>query len=42
MLDFNDHAPLLNESYRHWSGDYIVAEKDPGEVLAVLNQANFV
>lgn len=32
MIDYNDHALLLNESYRHWTG----------EVLAALNQANFV
>ena len=41
MIDYKDHALLLNESYRHWTGDYLVAQFDPGEVLAALNEANF-
>lgn len=41
MIDFKDHALLMNESYRHWSGEYLVDIKDPGEILAALNQSGF-
>ena len=42
MINFNDHALLLNESHRRWTGEYLVAERDPGEVLAALNEADMV
>mgnify|MGYP003628899865 FL=1 len=42
MIDYQDHALLLNESYRHWTGEYIVEQNDPGKVLAALNEADFV
>lgn len=42
MIDYQDHALLLNESYRHWTGTYLVQQRDPGEVLAELNVADFV
>lgn len=37
MIDFLDHALLLNESYRRWYGEYLVAEQDPGLVLEAIN-----
>lgn len=42
MIHFNDHALLLNESYRHWMGEYLVQQSDPGAVLETLNQSDFV
>jgi hypothetical protein len=41
MIDYHDHALLLNESYRHWRGEYLVDQQNPGEVLAALNEAKF-
>jgi hypothetical protein len=38
MIHFQDHALLLNQSYQHWFGDYLVDERDPGQVLAALNE----
>jgi len=42
MIGYKDHALLLNESYRHWTDHYLVEQRDPGEVLAALNEAKFV
>ncbi len=39
MIHFQDHALLLNERYKLWFGEYLVEEKNPGEVLAALNEA---
>ena len=45
MIDFKDHALLMNESYRHWTGEYLLQDSiksdDPGEVLAELNKAEY-
>lgn len=41
MIDYQDHALLLNESYRHWRGEYLVDQRDPGKVLEALNEAKF-
>jgi hypothetical protein len=41
MIDYQDHALLLNQSYRHWLGEYLVEQQDPGEVLSALNTADF-
>jgi PAS domain-containing protein len=38
MIHFQDHALLLNQTYQHWFGDYLVNEQDPGNVLAALNE----
>lgn len=42
MIHFQDHALLLNESYKQMTGEYLVEELDPGEVLGTLNEADQV
>lgn len=39
MIHFQDHALLINESFKRVTGDYLVSEQDPGEVISVLNEA---
>ncbi len=39
MIHFQDHALLINESYKFWFGEYLVEEENPGEVLAAMNEA---
>jgi len=38
---FIDHALLVNQSYHHWTGEYLISEKDPEKVLEQLNSSNF-
>lgn len=40
MINYQDHALLLNETYKRWFGEYLVVEKDPGLVLNAINEAD--
>ena len=41
MNNYIDHALLINQSYHHWTGKYLISTTDPEKVLENLNTANF-
>jgi hypothetical protein len=41
LNSYIDHALLINQSYQHWTGQYLISTNDPEEVLVMLNTASF-
>ena len=41
MNNYIDHALLINQSYHHWTGKYLISTAAPEDVLEKLNTSNF-